>query len=245
MANLTPTYVSAGRVPVVDAIRGLAVALMVIYHFCFDLNLYGLTAFRFNDAPFWLDLRGGIVGLFLGVMGVSLHLATRHGLHRYRYLRRLASIAACAGLVTVASIQIFPQSYIYFGVLHFVLVASVLALPFRYLDWSNLGIGLTIVVLGVVVRLPFLDHPALHWVGMMTYKPITEDYVPLVPWFGVVLLGLWLGRWVYGYHKIPVRTLPRFLDPFAAIGRHSLLVYMLHQPVLLGILYLGLRINPL
>ncbi|CAK0746770.1 DUF1624 domain-containing protein [Gammaproteobacteria bacterium] len=243
VAKPLPPRTSAARVPAVDVVRGFSIVLMVSYHLCFDLNLYGLTAFRFNDAPFWLNLRGVIVSLFLGIMGVSLHLASRAGRHRDRYLRRLALIATCAGLVTVASHQIFPQSYIYFGVLHFVAVASVLALPFLRLDWGNLGGGLALIGLGNTVHLPFFDHPALHWVGMMTYKPFTEDYVPLVPWFGVVLLGLWLGRRLYGRHEAPARTLPHILSPLAAMGRHSLLVYMLHQPLLLGVLYLILRVH--
>ncbi|CAK0742879.1 DUF1624 domain-containing protein [Gammaproteobacteria bacterium] len=237
MTGVSSPYANTDRMPVVDAVRGLAIVLMVGYHFCFDLNLYGLTAFRFHDTPFWLGLRAVIVSLFLGVMGVSLHLASRKGLHLHRYLRRLAVVAVCAGLVTLASIQIFPRSYIYFGVLHFVVVASVLALPFLRLDWGNLWLGLILVGLGVTVQLPLFDHPALHWVGMMTYKPFTEDYVPLVPWFGVVLLGLWLGQRFYGHSAaIPPPTLPHLLVLPAAAGRYSLLIYMVHQPVLIGIL---------
>jgi uncharacterized membrane protein len=239
MSAAAPSAGHACRVPAVDASRGLAIALMVGYHFCFDLNLYGLTAFQFNTDPFWWGLRAVIVSLFLGVMGVSLHLATRTGLSWRRYLRRLALIAGCAGVVTVASAWRFPQSYIYFGVLHCVAVASVLAVPFLRLDQANLWLGSALVVLGLTVRLPLFDHPALHWVGMMTYKPRTEDYVPLVPWFGVVLLGLWLGRRLYGI--VPTPTLPRLLAPLATAGRHSLLVYMVHQPVLIGALSLVLQ----
>ena len=175
-------------------------------------------------------------------MGVSLHLATRTGLSWRRYLRRLALIASCAGVVTVASVWHFPQSYIYFGVLHCIAVASVLAVPFLRLGWANLWVGAALVGLGLTVRLPLFDHPALHWVGMMTYKPRTEDYVPLVPWFGVVLLGLWLGRRLF-HGVVPTRTLPHLLTPLAAAGRHSLLIYMVHQPLLIGALSLALWVG--
>ena len=229
------------RVVVVDALRGCAIVLMVGYHFCFDLNFYGQTTFRFHDALFWLGLRTLIVSLFLGVMGVSLFLASRDGLRWGRYLRRLALIAACAGLVTVGSLQLFPQSYIYFGVLHFVAVASVCALPFLRMGWGNGVLGVALIVLGYSVQSSVFDHPLLQWVGMMTYKPLTEDYVPLVPWFGVVLIGLWLGQQCYSHPVAIASPPPRFLNPLAAIGRHSLLLYMVHQPLLLGLLYVFLH----
>ena len=219
-----------------DAVRGLAVLLMVGYHSCFDLNFYGQTHFRFNEDPFWLDFRTIIVGLFLCVMGVSLHLAGRGGLCWPRYVRRLVLVSVCAGLVTVGSLFLFRESYIFFGVLHFVVVASLLALPFLRGEGITLVVGLTCIVLGNLVQHPIFDHPAWQWVGMMTHKPITEDYVPLVPWFGVVLVGVWLGRWIgVGWGRL---TLPRTMTPLVILGRYSLLVYMLHQPVIMGLLYL-------
>ncbi len=226
-----------------DAVRGGAILLMAGYHFCFDINFYGQTTFHFNGDPFWLGLRAFILSLFLGTMGVSLHLAHHNGLRRRRHLRRLISISACAALVTVGSILLFPESFIYFGVLHFVAVASVLAIPFLRLDWGNGGLGLALIVLGYTTQASVFDHPALHWVGMMTYKPITEDYVPLVPWFGVVLVGLWLGRRIYGPTTTTTSNPPAVLTPLVVMGRHSLLIYMIHQPILLGLLYVALPLS--
>ena len=207
------------RVPLVDVGRGCAVVLMIGYHFCFDLYLQGIVTFSFNDSPFWLGLRTMIVSLFLWMMGISLHLAHQKGFHWFHYLRRLLRIAICAGCVTIVSIQIFPHSYIYFGVLHFMTVASLLVLPLlrlvRIIYWI-LGLGL--IILGMTVHLPLFNHPALHWVGMMTYKPQTEDYVPIIPWFGVVLLGLWFGRRFHSVLVFP-RTLPRLFIPLMLLGR--------------------------
>jgi uncharacterized membrane protein len=229
----------AGRIPLFDILRGVAIVLMASYHFCFDLNYDGFAQFDFHHDPFWLGSRTLILSLFLGLAGISLVLATAQGFNPRRFFRRLAWLAACAVTVSLASRMLFPDSWIFFGVLHFFFVASLLGLAFVRLYWANLGLGSLLVLAGVMQH-PFFDQPWLQWVGLMTHKPITEDYVPLLPWFGVVLIGMFLGKlflrsswdkrlpdWC-GDH-ISARVL-------ALAGRHSLLIYMAHQPVLLGLL---------
>ena len=230
------------RFAAIDALRGGAVALMVVYHFCFDLEYYGWIQANFNGSPFWLTARNIIVSLFLCVVGISLVLANRNAIDWRAWLRRFGILAGSAALVTASSYALFPRSWIFFGVLHFVAIASLLGLAF--LRWHRLvlAMGIILVVVGSIVELPFFDRPALQWLGLMTYKPVTEDYVPLLPWFGVVLIGMFLGRLALTEKRLapllawrpkgaPGRSL-------AFAGRHSLLIYMLHQPVLMGVLYL-------
>lgn len=137
--------------------------------------------------------------------------------------------------------MLFPNSWIFFGVLHFILLVSILGLAFLGLHWANLLLGSGLIFLGLTVQYPLFDHPWLQWFGLMTYKPITEDYVPLLPWFGVVLLGMFLGKLCL--HSDAGKRLSIWQNDqsttrlLALAGRHSLLIYMLHQPVLLGILY--------
>ena len=84
---------------------------------------------------------------------------------------------------------------------------------------------------------PLFDTPWLHWVGMMKHKPATEDYVPLFPWLGVVLVGVAVGHWLLAREAVAVAALGRATPAWLAwLGRHSLLVYLLHQPLLIGIL---------
>ncbi len=231
----------AGRKQVFDLLRGVAIVLMVAYHFCFDLNYYAWTQFNFNHDPFWLGFRASILSLFLGLVGVSLVLAGAHGFVPGRYLRRLAWLAAAAAMVSLSSWLMFPDSWIFFGVLHFILVASLLGRLFLRFYWLNLGLGALLLLVGNSVQLPFFDQPGWQWFGLMTHKPITEDYVPLLPWFGVVLIGLFLGKltqsseggrrfgdW-HGDH--PVARL------LALAGRHSLPIYLAHQPLLLALLW--------
>lgn len=223
-------------------LRGTAILFMIVFHFSFDLNYFRVISVDFLNDPPWPQFRILIVSMFLLIMGMSLQLATRHGLNRRSFLRRLLLLLLYAGLVTVGSRYLFPESYIWFGILHFIALASVLGLLFVRLNHLNLALGVAIVLLGALLELPFFDQPALQWIGMMTHLPYTEDYVPLVPWFGVVLLGIYLGRQVFE-RAGPARLMaisPRHLPgrTLALAGRHSLHIYILHQPVLLGILAL-------
>jgi uncharacterized membrane protein len=227
------------RVFIVDAVRGIAVMLMMGFHFCFDLNYFKLASFDFYFGPFWLAARAMIVTLFLLLVGVSLQLASTGRLNIRAYSRRLALLAACAGIVSASSYGIFPNSGIFFGVLHFILVASILGLIFTRFNYLNLMLGTGWILAGLAYQNAWFDQAWLNWIGFMTHKPVTQDYVPLFPWFGVVLLGLFMGRWLAshetaaawkGVGKLPLTLL--------WLGRHSLVVYMLHQPLLLGALYL-------
>jgi len=208
----------------VDAWRGTACVLMIFYHFCYDLNYLQIATFDFYHHPFWLSLRTLIISLFLGLVGISLHLATVSGLRVPAFLRRLAVLLGCAGLISVVTFILFHERFIFFGILHFI-------------------VGLLIV--GLSVQHSLFNQPFLQWVGLMTHKPSTEDYVPLLPWFGVVLLGMALGKYLHlkGYLYGQMRSvLGRRL---AWMGRHSLLIYMLHQPILLGGLWVLWKLQDL
>ncbi|HTS22398.1 MAG TPA: heparan-alpha-glucosaminide N-acetyltransferase [Casimicrobiaceae bacterium] len=224
----------------VDALRGLGICLMVAYHLAFDLAWFRVIQADFNHEPFWLASRALIVTIFLALVGVSLVLASRAHRGPEPFWRRVALIAGCAILVSIASYVTFPQSFITFGILHAIAVSSILARPLVRRPRIALALGIAIIVLGTTVHLPFFDQPWLNWVGMMTHKPATEDYVPLFPWLGVVLLGIPAGHAVLAR---PARVAamgaraPRWL---AWLGRHSLLIYMAHQPLIVGLLRVAL-----
>lgn len=251
-----PPSCSPTRYPIVDAVRGIAIGLMFAYHFMFDLRYYHVVSIDFNNDPVWLGLRTLIVTLFLGVMGVSLHLSTARGLNHPKFVKRLLQVAGGAVLVSIASYIMFPKSMIFFGILHFIAVASVVGLLFYRGFWLNLGLGVALIIVGLTLHHPWFDQPGWQWIGLMTHKPVTEDYVPMLPWFGVVLLGLFVGKWIFpaSPHKgkwvklaAPLSVaLAQWQDKtlFARLlvfgGRYSLPIYLLHQPVFFGILYLFL-----
>lgn len=229
------------RIPGIDALRGLALCLMFVYHFAFDLRFYGVLVANFESGPFWLGFRALIVSAFMALVGVGLVLAHRAGATRMHFWKRIGIIAACALAVSVGSWLVFPRSFIYFGILHSIAVASVLAWPFVDRPRTALAIGVVLIATGLAWSHPAFDARVLSWIGFTTAKPATEDYVPLAPWAGIVFVGLALG------HRLD-RGAFRALRRGAALpapgwlrwlGRHSLAVYMVHQPILLGLLWLA------
>jgi len=241
MARRAAMTSAAARVPGVDALRALALVAMIGYHFAFDLRYYGVIRTDFEHDPVCIAVRTAILSSFLLLAGVSLVLADRAAVAPARFWRHVATIAACALLVSVGSYAVFPTTFIWFGVLHAIAVALVLARPCVRRPALAAAIGVAVIVAGLTYSHAAFDRYALGWIGFMTAKPYTEDYVPLFPWMGVVFLGVTLGHALARVGFAPLAPLggaPRWLT---APGRHTLLIYMVHQPLLMGALWLALR----
>jgi uncharacterized membrane protein len=242
--NSSTTSPASPRFDRLDALRAVAIVWMAVFHFCFDLAHFGLIQQDFKRDPLWLWQRTCIVSLFLFCAGLGQAVAWQQGQRWPRFWRRWGQIAACALLVSAGSALMFPRSFIYFGVLHGIAVMLVLlrlAAPLRGWLWP---LGALAIVLPRWVQHPFFDTRWTDWVGLVTHKPITEDYVPLLPWIGVMAWGLAAGQWVLRRHPQWLGgPLARPLQPLAVLGRWSLSFYMLHQPVLIGGLMLFLQLS--
>ena len=220
-----------------DALRGAAIVWMAVFHFCFDLNHYRLLtpAQNFYADPFWTVQRALIVTLFMFVAGLSQAVALDAQQGWARFGRRWLQIAGCAVLVSAGSALMFPNSWISFGVLHgfaVMLVLARVAAPLRGWLWP---LGLLLVLLPHFVHHPFFDTRWTNWVGLVTRKPVTEDFAPVLPWLGVMLWGLAAGQGLLPRLRFLLAgVLPGVLQPLAALGRWSLTFYMLHQPMLIG-----------
>ena len=220
-----------------DALRGLAIVWMALFHFGFDLNHFGMLSPKqnFYTDPFWTQQRTVIVSLFLFTAGLAQAVALDAGQGWPRFWRRWAQIAACAVLVSAGSALMFPKSWISFGILHGIavmLVAARCAAPLRAWLWP-LGLGL--ILLPQWLQHPYFDSPWTNWVGLVTRKPVTEDFAPVLPWLGVMLWGLAAGQWLLVHRRIALAgAVPGVLQPLAGLGRWSLSFYMVHQPVLIG-----------
>jgi len=225
----------------IDYLRGIALLLMFAYHFCFDLNYYHFINTNFYNNPFWIYFRIIIVSLFLWIVGVSLWLASHNGLKLPHIAKRLSWLILAAALVSYVSYLTFPHSYIFFGILHFIIAASLIGLLFIRFYYANLLIGIALIVITLIYSSPVFNHPALQWFGLMPQKPITEDYVPFLPWFGVVLIGIFSGRFIFEQRHLKFfphwREKNRLQCSISCMGRYSLILYLLHQPLFMGILF--------
>jgi uncharacterized membrane protein len=225
--------VSTQRIYWLDRWRGIALLLMILYHFSYDLNYFGYTHFRLNTDLFWVHFRHLIVSMFLFAVGVSLVIV--HGRRiRWDSLRRRALLLGlAAGAITLVSLRLFPHSWIYFGIIHFILVASFLALPFVMRRWTALLTGVTTLV--GTAWWGWSMHPLFARLRAPLHLPgYTEDLVPLIPWMGVVLLGVSFAS--FGWHRrLEERLASRPGGMISLMGRHALAIYLLHQPVLFSL----------
>ncbi|GAB4403298.1 MAG: hypothetical protein OHK0048_22010 [Rhodoferax sp.] len=234
------------RLDAIDALRGLALLWMTLFHLGFDLQALGFWRQNVYQDPFWTTQRTLILSLFLLCAGMGQAAAAAQGQSWARFGRRWLQIAGCAALVSLGSWWMFPRSWIYFGVLH----AMLLMLPLARLlaPWPTrrlLAVGGLVIAskwiaaaaLSTSVGAQFsmiLNAPGWNALGWITQKPITEDYVPLAPWLGVLLWGMVL------YRVLPWARWSAVPGTLASLGRWSLSYYMIHQPVLIGLL-LGWR----
>lgn len=243
------------RLHALDALRGVAMVWMTVFHLCFDLNHFGWIRQDFYNDPVWTGQRTAIVSLFLLCAGMGQAQALREGLGWARFWRRWGQVAGCALLVTVGSLLMYPRSFIYFGVLHG--LAAMLLLARWAGPMSLRWPALSLLLAAMAVASPpwvaawlgahpwvaeWLDSRWLNWLGWITHKPVTEDYVPLFPWLGVLWLGLLTAqhpavqRWAARPGVMQLIGPGGGAHPLARLGRWSLVYYMVHQPVMIGVL---------
>lgn len=220
---------AAGRARAVDALRGLALAQMAAYHFAWFADDAGLVALDLASLG-WRAWQRSIAGTFFLLVGVSLVLARDAPAPRRR--ARLALLAGGAAVVTATSAVLDPARLTTFGVLHAILLASVLGRPLVRLGPWAAAPGAVALLVALTVADPRLDAPALAWLGLGASPPFAFDFQPFVLWFGVTLLGVamaWVAParlWTWDH---PALAAPAWL------GRWSLLFYMAHVPVLMAV----------
>lgn len=235
-----PLSLGASRIDAVDMARGFALLMMAVYHVSWDLSFFRLVETPVGSDPAWTWFARAIAGSFLFLAGVSLVLGHGDKIRWRPFGRRLAMVAGAAGAVTVVTYFAFPDSYIFFGILHCIALSSVLALPFLRLPWPVVAASAALALaMPHLVRGGLFDAPALIWLGLGSRVPVTNDWVPVFPWFGMALAGVAaarLGRpWLEGLARRRTRTsLGRAL---AWAGRRSLVIYLVHQPLLLALIY--------
>lgn len=236
----------------IDTLRGVAIIMMVIFHLMWDLVSFRIMPDVVLYAGFWKYFQRTTAITFLLLVGVSLtvsyrrasaHQQTGEWLFPKFFWRGLRIFGIGMGFTLFGWATGF--GYVHFGILHLIGTAIILAYPLLSYRWLNLVLWAVLFVLGGAIRHTYLTHNWLDWLGFHTrlYAPL--DYFPLIPWFGVVLLGVAIGNIVYGPQG-RIMPLPDLSQWWPArllqwLGKHSLIIYVIHQPLLLAMLFaLGL-----
>ena len=230
------------RIVAIDVARGIALVAMTIYHFSWDLSFFGYLDPALVNARPWVLFARGIATSFLFLVGVSLVLAHGRGIRWRPFLVRLAQVVAGAAAVTVATYLMDARTFVFFGILHAIALFSVLALPFLRLPaFVTLATAVLVWTLGNFATFEAMQPGAFHWIGLAPVPPSSNDYVPLFPFFSAVLAGVGFARialargWFERMRAWRLRR--RVEEPLDTIGRHSLVYYLLHQPVLFALLF--------
>ncbi len=222
------------RVAEVDAIRGSAILLMVVYHFFFDLDYFGVADINLYDLG-WVLFQRLIAVLFLLVVGISLTLSESRNKEGYRrHAKRALRLGAVALLITAAT-WVYPhEGFVLFGIIHFIAMSTLIAPLFFRLGFWNVVLGTLLIIAGFHVNALPTDSRYLFWLGITHegYMPI--DHYPLIPWFGVVLIGIFAGQFFFpgGESRRAIRL--GHTEKLGFLGRNSLLIYLLHQPIMAG-----------
>jgi uncharacterized membrane protein len=235
----------AARLWEVDALRGVAIVLMVYFHFMWDLFFFGIYQTNMLAGP-WQWFARSIGSTFLFVLGLSATLTHARLTQRMSrpflwYLTRGLRIFGFGLLITIVTYFFMPGGFVIFGILHLLGVALMLIYPFLSAPrWLTLIIAIAIILIGFQLNVRTVDVPWLLPLGLPPSGVYMSDYYPLMPWFGVALLGVVAGRtWYDGGRRafdLPDLSSNALVRGLRFLGRHSLLIYLIHQPILIGLL---------
>lgn len=234
----------SARIAALDVARTGALVAMVVYHFVYDLELFGYVAPGTALTGGWRSLAVATASSFLFLAGISLCLAHGGpgGIRWRGFAKRLAMIAAAAAAITGATYLALGQGFIFFGILHCIAASSILGLLFlRLPDWALAGLALVVLWAGLTRAFPALDAPIWWWTGLQAVATPSVDYVPVFPWFAAFLAGMAVARAMDRaglWTRLATRDTAPIWTRVGWPGRHSLAIYLIHQPVLIGALYL-------
>lgn len=231
----------------IDVLRGIAIIMMIIYHFSYDLYFLAGCNIKIYSS-YWAIFQRTTASLFLVLVGISLTISYSRKKNEYprkklflRNTLRGIKIFIWGCLITIFTLIFLDSGTIFFGILHLIGVSIVLSYPFLDYKYKNLIFGISFILISYFLGNFNFNTPYLLWLGFEPESFFSFDYFPLIPWFGVVLIGIFLGNLIYpdGKRIFKISDLSNLLiiKQLSFLGKHSLKIYILHQPIIILILY--------
>jgi len=233
----------------IDFLRGLAIIMMIVFHLLYDLTCFGRCDLNLHSG-FWIYFGRATATIFIFLVGVSLTLSFSRAMKirspeqklYLKYIKRGLKIFSWGLIITFVTWIFLRAVFVRFGILHLIGISIILSYPFLKLRYWNLLLGITIISLGIYLKNVTFGFHWLVWLGFMPDHFCTVDYFPVFPWFGVVLIGVFFGNLLYPDYtrKFDLWDISNFdvVGLFCRLGRHSLVIYLIHQPILITLLYL-------
>ena len=218
----------------IDFFRGIAIVTMLLFNWSYALAYLGVYTITDGDLYWWLFPRL-IASTFIIVAGIVLSIGYAKNKDAGKYVKRGAGIFAFGLLITAATWIFVPNDFIIFGILHFIGLSIMISPIFlKQSSEKLLTLSLVFIAAGFMLQYAYFDFPWLLWLGLMPYNFTTLDYFPMLPWFGIMLLGIVIGNIFYanGKRQFKIRE-ALWARPLTFLGRHSLAIYLVHQPILL------------
>lgn len=214
------------RAGYLDALRGLAVIWMIIFHTSYDMRMLGMVHWDFSHG-FWFGFPRVIAFTFLFCVGAALNFTHRPNINWKHLGRRSAKLALAAGVISLSTYIVFPQQWIFFGTLHCILVGSILG---AFL--VNHRAAALVLIIAILTLQYGVDYD-IKWVASIIRKP-SMDFIPIYPWFWAILLGMLTEPLLSKNRHLSEMPVPNFLK---FLGNHSLKIYLIHQPIIYGTLW--------
>ena len=242
MAHTTYSYISTRkRFWEIDLLRTVAIVMMITFHVLYLLNYFDIhhTGVPGVHYGFWWWFPRVTAGTFIFLAGVSLTITYSRGKRMSGFLLRGLKIFAWGMGITLLTWLIAPDAYVRFGILHFFGIAFILTPFFLRFRFINLILGIALLAVGIYLGGISFDFPWLLWLGLMPHGFRTLDYFPLLPWFGLLLVGMFSGKILYpqGNRRLNIHE---FSNPVTSAltlpGRHPLVIYLAQWPVVIGVL---------
>jgi len=230
----------------IDALRGIAIMMMIIFHTLFAIEFFSNNTHTGNST-FWIIFARITAIIFILVAGISIHLSySRTEMIRGRdtwkkYLIRGLKIISWGAAVSIVTFLYLKEGAVLFGILHFIGISVILIYPFiRMKESLLLTFSAIAIIIGILLQSITATTTWMVWLGIRPTTFYTLDYFPLLPWFGVILIGLVIGKKLYPDHKraklgsIRISNkMPYLCQILTTLGRHSLLIYLIHIPIII------------